>query len=464
MRLRLILSFALVVLVSVTGVVLITRQGAVSEVRAFMYRGGMTGEDGLVSALEEYYQAHGSWEGAEALLASPGGMHGRGQGNSSAQGGGMMMGQRLRLADADGNLAADTSAASATGRLSSAEKRAAIPLEVDGRTVGYLLAEGGMGYSRSDEIELLNRLNNAALTAGLIAGGLSLLLALLLAYRLLRPVRQLTGAARKLGEGDLSQRVEVSGGDELSVLAGAFNRMADSLQQAEEGRRALTADIAHELRNPLAVQRANLEALQDGIYPLAAESLAPILEQNLLLTRLVDDLRTLALAEAGQLKLERTSTDLVSLAGKIVERFKHQAASHEVDLRLEHPAPDLTVCVDPMRVEQILSNLLSNALRYTPQGGQIVVGLQSTPRGAQLSVHDSGPGIPVEALPRLFERFYRGDRSRSRSEGGTGLGLAIARQLAEAHSGTLTAANHPQGGALFVLELPVQQPDQKCVP
>jgi signal transduction histidine kinase len=464
MRLRLILSFALIVLVSVTGVVLITRRGAVSEVRAFMYRGGMAGEDGLVNALAEFYRAHGTWEGADALLVSPGGMHGRGQGNRNSSGGGMMMGQRLRLADADGDLVVDTGAENATGRLSGLEKRSAIPLQVDGRTVGYLLAEGGMGYSRNDEMELLNRLNNAALTAGLIAGGLSLLIALLLAYRLLRPVRELTGAARKLGEGDLSQRVIVSGSDELAVLAGTFNHMADSLQQAEESRRALTADIAHELRNPLAVQRANLEALQDGVYPLTSESLEPILEQNLSLTRLVDDLRTLALADAGQLKLERATTDLVSLAEKIAERFKPQAASHQVDLQLEHTSPDLPVCVDPMRVEQILNNLLSNALRYTPQGGRIVVGMRSLGKSAQLSVHDGGPGIPVEALPHLFERFYRGDRARSRSEGGSGLGLTIARQLAEAHGGTLAAANHPQGGAEFVLELPVHRQGQKCDP
>jgi two-component system sensor histidine kinase BaeS len=324
------------------------------------------------------------------------------------------------------------------------------------------VAAGGGGYSATDERFLLNRLNMAALTAGLIAGGLSLLLALLLTFRLLRPIRELTGAAKRLGSGDLSQRVKVSGNDELTILGQAFNHMADSLQQAGESRKAMTADIAHELRNPLAVQRANLEALQDGVYPLTTESLNPVLEQNLLLTRLVEDLRTIALADAGQLELEYASTDLLNLTSKVIERFKPQAANRGVEISLESAKSEVRVCIDPMRVEQIINNLLSNSLRYTPAGGAITISVHERERKALLTVHDSGPGIPEESLPFVFERFYRSDRSRSRAEGGTGLGLAIARQLAQAHGGALTAANHPDGGAIFTLDLPVQLPGQRC--
>ena len=206
--------------------------------------------------------------------------------------------------------------------------------------VGYLLAEGGVGANQVAERFLVNRLSSAAITAGLIAGGLALLLALFLTYSLMRPVRDLTRAARRLGTGDLTQRVKVNGNDELAVLGNAFNHMADSLQQAQESRRSMTADIAHELRNPLAVQRANLEALQDGIYPLSAQALEPVLEQNLLLTRLVDDLRTLALAETGQLKLERQPTDLGGLVERLVERFKPQAAQRQVTLRIANALPE----------------------------------------------------------------------------------------------------------------------------
>ena len=233
------------------------------------------------------------------------------------------------------------------------------------------------GVGLKAESNLFARLNRAALFTGLVAGGLALLLAAILSYQMLRPVAELTRAAEVLAQGDLSQRVPERGSDELAGLAKTFNQMADSLQQAESSRRALTADIAHELRNPLAVQRANLEALQDGIYPLTPENLQPVLEQNLLLTRLVEDLRTLALAESGQLKLELTPTDLPGLAQRMVERFEPQATAHQATVRFvnailpQKPLPLLYL--DPMRIEQILNNLLSNALRYTSSGGTITL-------------------------------------------------------------------------------------------
>jgi signal transduction histidine kinase len=257
-----------------------------------------------------------------------------------------------------------------------------------------------------------------------------------------------------MGQGDLSQRVPAAGKDELAILGRTFNQMAASLQQAEASRRAMTADIAHELRTPLAVQRAHLEALEDGIYPLSPESLQPIRDQNLLLNRLVEDLRTLALADSGQLALEYTAVDLAALAQRAAERFGPQAAGRGIHIQVGLPPACPPVWADPGRLEQILSNLLSNALRYTPDQGHIQVNLACPSGYVHLQVHDSGPGIPTEALAHVFERFYRADQARSRAEGGSGLGLAIARQLAELHGGALSAANHPQGGALFTLELP----------
>jgi signal transduction histidine kinase len=283
-----------------------------------------------------------------------------------------------------------------------------------------------------------------------------MLLSVLLSHRLLQPVRELTQAAKRLAGGDLAQRVRPRGSDEVGVLGSTFNQMAGSLQAAEESRKAMTADIAHELRTPLSVQRAHLEALQDGIYPLTAENLSPVLEQNHLLTRLVDDLRTLALADSGQLQLERSNVDLMGLARDVIERFRPQFENRGVELSLE-PGELPPVRVDPQRIEQILGNLLSNALRHTPAGGWVQVRgrLIQSGRVIHLEVRDSGPGIPPEALEQIFERFYRADKSRSRPEGGSGLGLAIARQLAEAHGGRLQAENHPEGGAVIRLTLPV---------
>lgn len=453
MRLKLLLSFFLIGMISIASVVLAARTANAREVRAFMFGGGMYGLGGMATQLERYYQDNGTWVGVETLLNTS--MHGNGRGQGGMKGSGGMMSQRLRLADASGKLLADTSNPQASGGLSEQERSSAVVLKVDEKTVGYLLPEGGIPYTVSDEQALLNRLNRPALTAALVAGAAALIMALLLSYGLLRPVHELTQAAAKLAGGDLSQRVKADGKDEIAALGRAFNHMAESLERAEQSRRAMTADIAHELRNPLAVQRANLEAMQDGVYPLIAENLEPVLEQNRLLTRLVEDLRTLALADAGQLTLERTPTDFAGLVRRVMDRFTPTAAARQVGLRLDLPAaPVPPILLDPLRVEQILGNLLSNALRYAPQGGQITLTLASNPDGVTLTVQDTGSGIPAEALPHLFERFYRADQARSRETGGTGLGLTIARQLAEAHGGTLTAANHPDGGAVFTLGIP----------
>jgi two-component system sensor histidine kinase BaeS len=475
MRTRLILSFILIVLLSVSLVVVIARQGASNEVQAFMFRYGMnaagmnsSGINQLATELEDYYSSHLSWQGVESLFSSTSGHgpgagmgagRGQGVGNSGNTGTGQIQGPRLRMADAQGNVLVDTSG-TAGGTLNPSEIANAIPLQNDGRTVGYLLPAGSTTFSTLDERFLVNRLGQAALTAGLIAIGVSLLVALFLAYRLLKPVHAMTQAARRMASGDLSQRVEVRGKDELALLGTTFNQMASSLQKAAETRRAMTADIAHELRTPLAVQRANLEALQDGIYPLTPENLDPILEQNQTLTRLVDDLRTLALADAGELHLETTRADFPGLVQRSVDRFASQAAAHQVTMHCDLPDTCPKVLLDPLRIEQVLGNLISNALRHTPPGGivDLQVRCQADASGGQvqLKVHDNGEGIPPEALEHLFERFYRADSSRSRAEGGTGLGLAIARQLAEAHGGRLEAANHPQGGAVFTLSLPIE--------
>lgn len=450
MRLRLVLSYALVVLVAIASILLLVRQGAAREVGNYMNRAAM-GLDDLAAELEIYYQQNGSWAGATTLLANHAGGRGMGQG--------MMMGRpHLRLADAQGIVVAD-SRDEPSGRLTSTERGAAIVLQTErGKLIGYLVAEAssGMMQARGNEQQLLDRLVRAAWIAAAIAGGLALLLALLLSYGLLQPVVDLTRAAAKMANGDLSQRVQVKRKDELGTLGAAFNHMAASLQRAEQNRRAMTADIAHELRTPIAIQRAHLEALQDGVYPLTAENLQPVLDQTELLARLVDDLRTLALADAGELRLEMAPLDLSQLAQRVIERFRPEAEIRGVGLTLASAPPDpVTIQGDANRIEQILNNLLSNALRHTPSGGEVSLRVDLRNGWVETRLTDTGPGIPTESLPRVFERFYRADKSRSREEGGTGLGLAIARQLAVAHGGDIRAANHPEGGAEFTVRLPI---------
>lgn len=456
MRLRLILSFVLIVFVTVAGVVIIARQGTASEVRSFM-GAGMVRLDSLAADLETYYKNNGSWQGAEALFnmpGMPGHSAGQGAGGQGMMGAGMMS-QGLALADAQGKVLLNYGDASLGSTLTADQLALAIPLKNGDHVVGYLHSAFATRFNAGEEQFLVQRLTRAALIAGLAAGGLALLLAFYLTFRLLRPISELRHAAQRLAQGDLGQRVPVRGNDELADLARTFNQMAGSLQKSQESRRAMTADIAHELRTPLAVQRASLEALQDGIYPPSPENLTSLLEQNQLLNRLVEDLRTLALADAGQLILEPGPVNSAALLEQVTDRFQAQAHAHQVAIELKLAQGCPSIQADASRIEQILGNLLSNALRHTPAGGRILVSLGCSPEKIQIAIQDSGPGIPQESLPFIFERFYRADRSRSRSEGGSGLGLAIARQLAEAHNGSLEAANSPEGGALFTLTLPI---------
>ncbi|HSB65873.1 MAG TPA: HAMP domain-containing protein, partial [Anaerolineales bacterium] len=242
MRLKLFLAFTLIVIVSVSLVAVIARRGAVNEVRSFMFRGGMYGLSDLTASLENYYRTHGTWRGVQSVFNSGRGMDGMGG----------MMNQQLLLANAAGIILADTQGAPAADTLTTAEMASAIPLTFNGNIVGFLYTSGGIGISLGNQQAILARLNRGVVVAGLLAGALGLVMALALAYTLLRPVRALTFAAQKLAGGDLSHRVEVRGDDELASLGHAFNQMADSLQKAEEARRAMTADIAHELRTPLA--------------------------------------------------------------------------------------------------------------------------------------------------------------------------------------------------------------------
>ncbi|MGB7114592.1 MAG: HAMP domain-containing protein, partial [Anaerolineales bacterium] len=284
-------------------------QETAQEVYTFIYRGGIYEAEDLVTELEDHYQASGSWENVASLFPPPGKSNGQVEGKGKGRGLGpgsrssSEAGGDLFLYDAGGNLVFDPHNLGAEGSLEDEEFLSAIPLVVDGETVGYLLPPGGHVFGQNVEAELLGQLNQALLSAALIAGGLALILALLLAFYLLRPVRELTRAATRMSEGDLTQRVRVGGKDELATLGNAFNHMAASLDEGEQRRQSMTADIAHELRTPLAVQRANLEAMLDGVYPLTAKNLGPVLEQNQLLTRLVADLRTIALADAGELTL-----------------------------------------------------------------------------------------------------------------------------------------------------------------
>lgn len=460
MRWRLIASYVFVVLIAVLAVVVFVRLDTAQQVETYFFGGGMVGAETAVTTLETYYAQNGSWAGVENIVTSlhtSAGSGGRGQGQGRRQGAGPL--SQLQLMDQNGVVLYDSIDGSMiNSKLATEQMATAIKLkDKKGNLIGYLIANGGgVGLQTGDEKPLLQSLNNAAIQAGLVGILIATLVALIFAAGLLRPISHLILAADKLSQGDLTQKVRVKGKDELSTLAAAFNNMSESLFQSEQRRKAMTADISHELRTPLAVQRAHLEALQDGIYPLTVENLQPIFEQTRLLSRLVDDLRIIALADAGELRLNLSRVEIINIIKVLLDNFQSAATAQDICLEFIHPGLEkVYLSGDADRLSQILNNLLSNALRFTPRGGRIWVIASRSADAFSVSIRDSGPGIAQEALPNVFERFYRADRSRSREDGGTGLGLAIARQLALAHNGILTAGNHPEGGAVFSLTLPL---------
>ena len=321
----------------------------------------------------------------------------------------------------------------------------------EGNGQGGMMGRGS-GFMQQ---QALDRVNRAVIIGGAIALSAALGVGFVVFRGITRPVEQLTHAAQSVSGGDLSARVTIHSGDELAELGLTFNEMADSLQRGEQLRRDMTADVAHELRTPLAVIQSNLEAMLDGVYPLDSEHLASVLVQTKVLTRLVDDLRTLALAEAGQLALNRQPVDAGGLTAMVASAFRSRAAEKHVSIETDI-APDMPQApLDAQRIYQVLSNLIDNAIRYTPDGGRIVVGARRNgdPR-LILSVSDTGNGIPADDLPFIFERFYRADKSRARAEGGSGLGLAIAKSIVETHGGAISAESQIGRGTIVEVSLP----------
>ena len=296
--------------------------------------------------------------------------------------------------------------------------------------------------------------------AARISMPVSLIFALLLAWYIARPIRGVTQAANQISQGNLNARAPVSRGawlapSELTGLTRDFNTMATTLERLETERKNMIADIAHELRTPLTVMQGQIDAMTEGVRPLSHESLAKLNRQTQLLSRLVQDLRTLSLAEAGRLSLELQRVDLARLAKSVTTGFEVTAAEKHIRLTFENNLThEVVLSADPDRLEQVLACLLDNALRYTPSGGFIEVELNIKSEQTFLSVRDSGPGLSEDALEHVFDRFYRSSTAREQVLGGSGLGLAIAKALVEAHGGEVRAANHPGGGAVFTLALP----------
>lgn len=329
------------------------------------------------------------------------------------------------------------------------------PVLFDPGTGDAYTLRADMGFVEAfedDQRRTIATLNRQVTIAAVAVAIVAAAAAAWLSRRIVRPVELLTEAARKLEKGDLGQRVDVRGSDELALLGRAFNSMAESIERNEELRKQMTSDVAHELRTPLNNLAGYLEAIADGVVEPGEGTIASLQEEANLLVRLVADLEELSLADAGRQVLNLEPQPLAPIVEQAVAMVAPRARAAGITIVQETwPAP--MVDVDRRRIAQVVRNLLENAVRHTPDGGTIRVSLRGQETKVELTVSDDGPGIAAEHLENIFERFYRTDASRARATGGAGLGLAIVRQLVEAHGGRVWAANAAGGGALFTVEL-----------
>jgi len=412
-----------------------------------------------IARLETYYIARGSWDGVSTIFANSLDIEAS-QWQSSI------------LLDAQNHIVVkhgqpvDPTTAPLFQPVSGAT---VIPIKVNGRVVGNLVV--GQNTQPSERLFTF-RFLQPVLLASLVLAVFATLIGLLLTRRVVSPLAEVIAAAEEIAGGNLQTRARAKGPDDLRALSDSFNKMADALERNDRERRDMLADIAHELRTPLTVMRGRLEGIMDGVYPADEKSIGPALEEAYLLERLVEDLRLLTLAESHQLAFEKHELDLIEIARRSISMFQAEADEKKISLDLATSLEKALIVADPLRTEQVIGNLLSNALRYVPAGGRVWVeisrsrvpsenrdylaGTGTTSQGDEVtvSINDNGPGLPEADLPFIFNRFWRGERSRSRVSGGAGLGLAIAKFLVEGQDGRIVARSLPEGGLQVCVSFP----------
>lgn len=413
----------------------------------------------------EYYRANGSWQGvAEGVpMSSPFvGKHGppRMEGPQSPSPADVPPASNAArpgtfvLADQNGQVLIAGSGYRVDDQVSRADMDTGAPILMDGVRVGTLVTARRPTWEIPPDNLFLTGFYRALAIGGAGATLIALVLGVLLARSITRPLRELTVATISMSQGNLAQEIPIRSRDELGELARSFNLMSSQLSEAEDSRRQMTADIAHELRTPLSLILGHTEALSDGVLPPSRETIEIIYDEARRLTQLVEDLRTLSLFDAGEPNLLRQPTAPRGLLEGVARAYRPQALARQIDLAVQ-AAPDLPLVeVDADRMAQVFGNLISNALRYTPATGRITLSAQAHEGEVRLAVQDSGPGIGPEDLAHIFERFYRSDKSRQREEGGSGLGLAIARSIVEGHGGRLWAESTLGEGTTFHISLP----------
>ena len=472
LQFRLILSFALVLTLALAGVSTYVGLAADREAERLQANTDDARARRITHALERFYSNNGGWGGLQPVLERTG----------------FVAGRDIVVMDADGNLVGNTSGSPA-GELQGLHAGGPAPVVVDKKRVGSVYVEKDIAALKRGMIDkkppplwtkfakltdeqlrqyagsfeepavthITDATNRSLVLAGAGAGLIGLLLVSLISQRMLGSVRSLTAASRKMGAGDLSQRVPEGSRDEVGQLARTFNAMAGQLQNAERQRRNMVADVAHELRTPLSNIQGYVEAVRDGVLEPDRSTIGTIHQQVLYLADLVEDLRLLTETEADDFRLSREPGSLVETVRESVDGARAKAEASGVVLSVDLPAESPMIAFDRTRISQVVGNLLDNAVRHTPTGGRVTVAVAVGQSMASVTVADTGEGIPADVLPFVFDRFYRVDSSRSRATGGAGLGLTIARKLIEAHGGSIRVESEAGRGASFTFDLPLDE-------
>jgi len=441
---RLSIAFAVIILVTVGTIYFFVSQRIAVEMEYYKTISAQYLSDQIRSKLYLHYLDKGSWEGVQSVVEALG-----------------VSGTHIILVGANGTVIGDSKGELLVGTnyTDSSDSPLGLNLTLRKEFLGkvYISSDPAAEPYVAPFLRLSTSINRSLLLGGSLAIAIALLLTFVLSRRMTSPIGALAKAARRLGRGDLSQRVQLQGEGEVAALAQAFNSMAADLEHAEQLRQNMVADVAHELRTPLSNIQGYLEAIRDRVIKPDAAIIHSLNEEAALLSRLVNELQELSLAEAGELKLVYQEEDIAKLVKQAVTPWQPQLAAKEISLSLDLPDNLSPVNIDWQRVNQVLHNLLENAVAYTRKGGTINVAAITQGDWVEVSVSDTGEGIPAEDLPHIFERFYRVDKSRARATGGSGLGLTIAKRLVEAHGGKITVQSKLGKGSRFSFTLPIAE-------
>lgn len=438
---KLILAFLFISIFSTGIIVLSSRILANREFDRFI---SDRYEHELAEELADYYDEHGGWMGVEKEFQNFGSRPNSSDGSRPLN---------FSISDPHGKIVVAGIGKKIGDPCSDQEFENGYPIRNDDETVGVLIIPNAPGRSPLD-YEFLRRLNRSVFLSGFATLFLAVLIGILLSRSISRPIRELTKATRSMADGNLGQQVPVRSRDEIGKLAQSFNKMSADLARSLNLRKQMTADIAHELRTPLSLILGHAEGVKDGVLKPTLENFEIIREEAERLEHLVSELRTLSLADAGELSVEFQPVDVNDLMSDIHAHYLTLFNQKRITLDLELAPVMLTANLDPNRFAQVLNNILDNALRHTPEGGRVELKTQLSENRIQLSVKDSGEGVSSEEAQHLFDRFYRVDESRNRNDGGSGLGLAIAKSIVEMHGGKIWAESEKGNGLQVVIELP----------